>query len=97
MTSLWEGLPLSLIEALALGKPVVATDVGGNAEVVLDKENGFIVPPMAVDKITEALTEMVNNRHNLTQYKSRNVERFTSTFSLEKMLEQHVSIYIEKH
>ncbi len=93
MTSLWEGLPLSLIEALALGKPVVATDVGGNAEVVLDEENGFIVPPMAVDKITEALTKMINNRTNLTQYKSRNVERFMSTFSLEKMLKNHITLY----
>lgn len=96
MTSLWEGLPLSLIEALALGKPVVATDVGGNSEVVLDKENGFIVPPMAVDKITEALTEMVKNRQNLSEYNSRNIERFTSTFSLERMLEKHINLYREK-
>jgi len=45
MTSDWEGLPNAVIEALASGVPVVATDVGGTAELVRDGQEGFLIPP----------------------------------------------------
>ena len=44
MSSAWEGLPLVLIEAAAASLPIVATDVGGNAEIVEDGRNGFLAP-----------------------------------------------------
>jgi glycosyltransferase involved in cell wall biosynthesis len=93
MTSLWEGLPLSLIEALALGKPVVATNVGGNSEVVQDNENGFIVPSKDINAIANHLIELYNNRTALSHYKKINTHRFTKTFSLDKMLKNHTSLY----
>jgi len=45
LTSEWEGLPNGVIEALACGLPVVATDVGGTAELLRDGEQGFLIAP----------------------------------------------------
>lgn len=45
MSSAWEGMPIVLLEASATGLPIVSTDVGGNSEVVVHGQNGFLVPP----------------------------------------------------
>ena len=93
MTSLWEGLPLSLIEALALGKPVIATDVGGNAEVIQQGENGFIVEPQNVSAIRDAIFTLYEDKSKLDIYRNKNVLRFTEEFSLDKMLTAHDDLY----
>jgi glycosyltransferase involved in cell wall biosynthesis len=55
LTSAWENLPHSLLEALAVGTPVVATAVGGVPEVVRDGENGLLVPPGDLDALVSAI------------------------------------------
>lgn len=55
LTSRYEGLPLSIIEALRAGLPIVATDVGGNRELVDHGANGFLVPPNNPDSVAEVL------------------------------------------
>jgi glycosyltransferase involved in cell wall biosynthesis len=58
LASAWEGMPLALGEAMAMEKPVVATDVGGVSELVGDK--GVIVPPRAADALADAMLEMMH-------------------------------------
>lgn len=93
LPSLWEGLPLSLIEALALGKPVIASDVGGNAEIILDGENGFIVAAKDQQGLADRIGQLYENRQNLNQYALRNRARFEDQFSLRAMIENHQEIY----
>ena len=58
LASAWEGLPIVLLEAAAAGLPIVATDVGGNAEVVTPGESGMVVPPARSDKLADAMREI---------------------------------------
>lgn len=60
MSSAWEGLPLVLIEASSASLPVVATDVGGNSEVVLDGVNGLLVPAGDPPALASAMVRMEN-------------------------------------
>lgn len=57
-----EGSPVALIEALAAGRPVVATDVGGVAEVVLDGRTGRTVPARAPDRLASAILDLLQDR-----------------------------------
>jgi glycosyltransferase involved in cell wall biosynthesis len=58
LSSAWEGLPNVVMEAMATGLPVVATDVGGVAELVIDGETGFTVPPGSPDHLASAMTTL---------------------------------------
>jgi glycosyltransferase involved in cell wall biosynthesis len=59
LSSTWENFPHAVVESLALGTPVVATDVGGVAEVVRDGENGLLVPPNDVAALASAIGRVV--------------------------------------
>jgi len=61
LTSLWEGLPISVLEALASGCPVVTTDTGGIRDVIQDGKNGFLVQPKEIAKMAEKLTLLLQN------------------------------------
>jgi glycosyltransferase involved in cell wall biosynthesis len=61
LTSAWENLPHTVLEALAAGTPVIATAVGGVPEVVLDGENGLLVPAGDVDAIASAIERIVRD------------------------------------
>jgi len=63
-----EGLPISILEAMAYGKPVISTNVGGIPEVVLPGKNGWLFNPGDLDALKKILEDVVNNRHLLKQY-----------------------------
>jgi glycosyltransferase involved in cell wall biosynthesis len=60
LPSAWENFPHTVVEALAVGTPVIATAVGGVAEVVRDGENGLLVPPRDVDALAAAISRFVH-------------------------------------
>jgi glycosyltransferase involved in cell wall biosynthesis len=62
LTSGWENLPHTVLEALAVGTPVVATAVGGVPEVVRDGENGLLVPAGSPEEVARALTRIVEDQ-----------------------------------
>src|SRR5690606_20106659 len=55
LPSLWEGLPLAVLEAMASGLPPVVTRVGGNAEIIEDGKSGLLVPPADTQALAESL------------------------------------------
>lgn len=60
-SSLTEGLPLNLLEAMAQGKPVVATSVGGVPEVIVEGKTGFMVPVRSPDKLAEKIVTLLQD------------------------------------
>jgi len=61
LTSLWEGLPCSIVEAMCCSKPVVANAVDGVKEIVVDGETGFLIEPNNYTKIAEKIMYLLND------------------------------------
>jgi glycosyltransferase involved in cell wall biosynthesis len=95
LPSLWEGLPLALIEALAIGKPVICTSVGGNPEIVEDGVNGFVVAPRDSAALADRILRLHADRGFATSVGPRNVEKFRSFFSLQAMVGSHERLFTE--
>jgi glycosyltransferase involved in cell wall biosynthesis len=88
-----EGLPMSLIEAMAVGLPVVATDVGGVSEVVDDGVTGLLVPPGDVEVLAGALERLIvdpETRRVMAAAARRQVEE---RFSLSRTVHEHERLY----
>jgi glycosyltransferase involved in cell wall biosynthesis len=91
-TSENEGMPIALIEAQLASKPVVATKVGGVAEVVINKKTGFVCGKNTED-LAKALQKLINSKAlRATQGKAAKAHALEA-FSVEKMIKAHVSLY----
>lgn len=95
LTSQREGCSNSLLETMALGKPVVATDVGGNRELVNHGENGLLVPSGNAEAVASATLSLLRDSETAKVMGQRAREKVVSQFSLEKMVQQYQSLYEE--
>ncbi len=92
MTSHYEGLPLTLIEALHAGLPIVATDVGGCSEVVVDTQNGYLRKAGDAEGISDALVALALSPDRLEQMAAQSRLR-ASLFSKAECVEAHLKLY----
>jgi glycosyltransferase involved in cell wall biosynthesis len=67
LPSRFEGMPLVVVEAMLCGRPCIATDVGGNRELIRDGVNGFLAKAPTVELFDEALSRAWENRHRLKE------------------------------
>jgi len=93
-TSQTEGLSNSILEAMASGVPVIATDVGGNREAVADGVTGFVVPDHSPQAIARAACELVDNPDLLLRLSCNARQRAQEVFSMEKMVRAHEQLYM---
>ena len=91
-TSENEGMPIALIEAQLAGKPVVATNVGGVAEVVLNDKTGFVTRKNTED-LAKALEKLIKSKALCTAQGKAAKAHAAKAFSVEKMIQAHVSLY----
>jgi glycosyltransferase involved in cell wall biosynthesis len=91
-TSENEGMPIALIEAQLAGKPVVATDVGAVAEVVVNAETGFVVSKQSAD-LVDAIKKLIANPQLRQQLGTLAAARAASLFSVERMINSHRELY----
>ena len=94
LPSLWEGLPLALLEGLAIGVPLVATTVGGNPEVIVPGENGYLVPPKDEGALAEALLKVKAGGADFARaVRSASRARFDARFSESAMTSAHEQLF----
>jgi glycosyltransferase involved in cell wall biosynthesis len=90
-----EGLPLVVLEAMALARPVVATTVGGTPELVADGETGLLVPPRDVDALTAALKRVLDDEGLGRRLGEAGRVRVAQRFSSEAMTRDVLAVYDE--
>ena len=86
-----EGLSLSLLEAMANERAVIASRVPGNQQVVTHRENGLLVPPKNPAILAEALQEILEQPEQAAAYGQAARQHVTQHFSLETMAERHLA------
>ncbi|MCX5704024.1 MAG: glycosyltransferase [Candidatus Omnitrophica bacterium] len=95
LPSLVEGLSVVILEAMAAKKAVITTSVGGNPEIVIDKETGTLVPPQDPDKLAEAIIYHLENCGITKRMGEEGYERVKQFFPLSGMLDKVMNIYKE--
>lgn len=93
--SLWEGLPLALLEAMAAGLPVVATAVGGTPEVVLDGQTGILVPPGNPQALAVALERLMMDPALRLKMGQAALVRIQQAFTVEQMAAKYHNLYFQ--
>ncbi len=90
-----EGCSNSILEAMALGKPVVATDIGGNRELVIPGENGFLVPPGEPVALAQAVLSLLDDPERARQMGEKGRARVLSQFNQERMVADYQKLWLE--
>jgi glycosyltransferase involved in cell wall biosynthesis len=93
--ALGEGFGLAALEAMACGRPVVATEVASLPELVSDGETGFLVDPRSAAALAAALAALAGDRELRDRLGARGQERARTIFSLERMVEGTLAVYHE--
>lgn len=93
LCSRFEGLPITIIEAMFAELPVVASDVGGIEELVKDGQNGFLLKTQSPDELAERIIYLVKNPRKARQMGRRGLERAQRNFSVKQMVKNYQRLY----
>jgi glycosyltransferase involved in cell wall biosynthesis len=93
-SSVFEGMPIAHLEAMAAGLPLVATDIPGVNEVVVPDENGFLVSPEQPTHLGEAMLAL-QNKDLRTRFGEASRHRAQKEFSIDETVETHLALYRE--
>lgn len=88
-----EGFSNAILEAMAHGLPVIASDVGGNGEAVVDGETGILFPPKDHSALARAIRLLVDSCEIRQSMGERGRERQQEFFSLDRCLDEHLDLY----
>ncbi|HEY9898968.1 MAG TPA: glycosyltransferase [Pantanalinema sp.] len=95
LPSLWEGLPIALLEAMACGVPSIASAVDGSLEVIQPGQSGLLVPPGEVAPLAEAMLALVRTPSLAQRLAAAGRERVLSLYPLTRMIAAIEGLYAE--
>ncbi|MBI1398196.1 MAG: TIGR03088 family PEP-CTERM/XrtA system glycosyltransferase [Betaproteobacteria bacterium] len=93
LPSLSEGISNTILEAMATGRPVIATRAGGNPELVLDSETGWLVPTGDPASLAACMTRYAGDRALARRHGERGRARALEHFSLDRMVQEYGAVY----
>lgn len=93
LTSIWEGFPLTLLEAWAARLAVIITNVGGISKICTDKKNALIIPPQSPEKIAEVMLVLIENKKLREQLGENGRKLVEEKYSWENTAKEFISIY----
>lgn len=95
LISHWEGLPCTIIEAMRAGLPVIASDVGGVKEIVVDGQTGYVIPRRDVKTLSQKLNYLVNNEAARISMGILGRQKYESQLTFEQMYDKTLKAYNE--
>jgi glycosyltransferase involved in cell wall biosynthesis len=93
LPSLWEGLSIALLEAMAAGKPIITTTIGSNLEVVRNEESALLVPSKSPESIAEAIIRLIDNRDLAIKLGDQARKTYEDKYTEEKMVNKYMELY----
>lgn len=93
LPSLWEGLPMALLEAMAAGLPVIATSVSGTRQVVEDERTGLLVAPADSAELATAMQRLATDRGLRARLGAAARDHVRAEFSVDRQAERHLELY----
>lgn len=95
LASNYEGLPISIIEAMSAKLPIVASNVGGVSELVEHGSNGFLVPRGSVKDLNDKLNVLITNKDLRQKMGKESYKKYKNKFTIERMLDKTFKVYEE--
>jgi glycosyltransferase involved in cell wall biosynthesis len=93
---LWEGLPIGLLEAMAMGKTIIASNVDGTSEVVQHDQNGWLVnTDDLVSNLSDALVQLSTDEERRTRYQQRALQTVNEKYNAANMTRTIEKIYTQ--
>ncbi len=93
LLSRWEGLPISILEAMQTGLPILASDVGGVTETIVDGSNGFLIPRGNRQELIDKMALLLDNPDIRKKMGEASETLYSNHFTLEEMVKQTVLFY----
>ena len=93
LPSIWEGLPIALLEAMGSGLPVIATKVAGVDEVIIDTHNGLLVPPADPNALSDAIIQLLSDNRLRERLGSAGEVLVKEKYTVEKMCRKYEALF----
>ena len=95
LISNWEGLPCTIVEAMRAGLPMIASDVGGVKEIVIEDETGYVIPGGDRETLQQKLLYLIKNEQIRTSMGESARKKYESQLTFEHMYDQTLATYRE--
>jgi len=93
LSSIAEGIPMTVLEAMASSLPVISTSVGGIPELITDNENGFLVEKQNIEQLSTAMENYLNNPNLIKQHGEKARNYIENNFSETNMINEYLNLY----